>query len=125
MNERYPSAESALPRSRTGHTEAGRRRPGDGGLDVRNPQGQVVHALPPGINEAPKRPLPGKRLHQLNLGLSQVNEGDGRVFAGDRGPAPLDEAEGGERNRRLGVEITDDDGHMLEAGDRAHTTADG
>ena len=125
VNKGYPSTVGPVPRSRTGHAQAGRRRTGDGRPDIGNPQGQVMHPLAPGVEESPKRSLPRQRLQQLDLRLPKLNESDGRVFASDRGAAPLEEAQGGKWNRRLGVEIPYDDGEMLEAGDRGHTTADG
>lgn len=125
MYEGDPSAVGPFSRSRPCKTETCRRRPSDSDLDVGYPQCEVVQSLAPALEEPAERPLLGQRLHELDFALSHLNKRHGGAFTGDGGAAPLNEPQSRKRDRRLRVEIPDDDGQMREARGGSHTTAEG
>ena len=125
MHKGDPCAVGPCSRRRPREAETRRRRTDDGGVDVGHSQSEVVQALAPAVEKPAERPVAGERLHELEFTVSHLHERHGGAFTGDRGTAPLNEAQGGERNHRLRIEVSDDDGQVRDARDGSHTAAEG
>ena len=125
MDESDPSAVGSLSRGRPRQLETCRRRPRDRDVDVGHSKREVVQALAPAGEEPPNRPLLGERLHELDLPLSHLHKRHSGALTGDGSAVPLNKPKSRERDRRLGVEIPDDEGQMREARGGSHRTADG